>query len=153
MNYRSRALLDLAHELDCTLRIPGVCEGGRGEPCHANWAEMGKGLGQKAHDCFAVPGCRACHMELDQGSRLTKDERRRIWEAAFWRYLPKLWQRGMLVVGDMADILRAQEPETRAVRVPEMGTSVPKMGPRKGSKRGTHCTRPDKVIPRGERIV
>lgn len=27
-NYRDRALLDLAYQLNCTLQIDGVCEGG-----------------------------------------------------------------------------------------------------------------------------
>lgn len=28
MTYRNRALLDLAYQVDCTLQIDGVCEGG-----------------------------------------------------------------------------------------------------------------------------
>lgn len=146
MNFRSRALLDLAYEFDCLLNIEGVCTGGTGEPCHANWPEHGKGMGMKAHDCYAVPGCRACHMALDQGSKLSGEQRKDIWLRAFWKYLPMLWERGLLIEGDMADILRSKPQETRVV--PDVGTAVPKMGPRKGSKRGSQCVASTKTVPR-----
>lgn len=116
MNFRSRDLLNLCYEFDCLLQIEGVCTGGVGEPCHANWPEHGKGMGMKAHDCYAVPGCRACHMALDQGSKLTGEQRKDIWLRAFWKYLPMLWERGLLIEGDFADILRSKPEETRAVR-------------------------------------
>ena len=98
MNFRSRPLLDLCYEFDCLLQIEGVCTGGTGEPCHANWPEHGKGMGMKAHDCYAVPGCRACHMALDQGSKLSGEQRKDIWHRAFWKFLAMLWNRGMLRV-------------------------------------------------------
>lgn len=96
MNFRNRRLLNLAYELPCTLRIEGVCEGGRGEPCHSNQARHGKGGGMKAHDCFYAAGCRACHRELDQGRRLTYEEKVEIWQRAFEETLLLLWQRGLL---------------------------------------------------------
>lgn len=98
MNYRDRKLLDLAYQFPCMLQLPG-CEGGdSGEPAHSNQAKHGKGGAMKAHDCFHVPACRACHVQLDQGGRLTKEERREAWEAAFWRYLPELWEQGKIGV-------------------------------------------------------
>lgn len=98
MNYRNRKLLDLAYQFPCMLQLPG-CEGGdSGEPAHSNQAKHGKGGAMKAHDCFHVPACRACHVQLDQGGRLTKEERREAWEAAFWRYLPELWEQGKIGV-------------------------------------------------------
>jgi hypothetical protein len=121
MNFRSRDLLNLCYEFDCLLRIDSVCTGGTGEPCHANWPEHGKGAGMKAHDCYAVPGCRACHMALDQGSKLSGEQRKDIWLRAFWKYLPQLWQRGLLIEGDMADMIRAREvvnPPTVVVNEP-----------------------------------
>lgn len=47
----------------------------------------------KAHDCYHVPACRACHRHLDQGGGLTREERREAWEAAFWEYLPEMFRR------------------------------------------------------------
>jgi len=35
--------------------------------CHSNSAEDGKGMGQKADDCFVAFGCSACHQWLDEG--------------------------------------------------------------------------------------
>lgn len=92
-NFRSRPVLDLAYEFDCYLRFPGICEGGTGEPAHSNQAKHGKGGAMKAHDCYHVPACRACHRHLDQGGGLTREERREAWEAAFWEYLPEMFRR------------------------------------------------------------
>ena len=54
---------------DCTMRVPGVCNG---DPdtvvwAHSNRMEDGKGMGIKARDeegCFA---CSCCHLWLDGG--------------------------------------------------------------------------------------
>lgn len=94
---RDRALLDLAYEFPCLLRLP-CCEGGAGEPAHSNQPRHGKGGALKAHDCFHVPACRACHREFDQGKTMTRDEKRETFERAFGEYLPMLWQRGLLKV-------------------------------------------------------
>lgn len=104
MNFRSDEFRALCYEFDCLLRIPGVCEGGRGEPCHANWAWAGKGGAMKAADAFVVPGCRACHRELDQGRALTGEVREGYWLRAFGKFLPALFERGLLcVVRNTAD--------------------------------------------------
>lgn len=98
MSYRNRKLLDLAYQFPCMLQLPG-CEGGdAGEPAHANSARQGKGGAMKAHDCFHVPACRSCHVRMDQGGQMTRDERREAWEDAFWRYLPMLWESGLIRV-------------------------------------------------------
>jgi len=91
MNHRDRKLLDLAHRLhDCTIRIPGVCQGHSVEglePAHANWSRYGKGMGIKAHDCFHAAACHACHAEIDQGKRLSQEERIDYWQQGFERTL------------------------------------------------------------------
>lgn len=94
MNYRNRDLLDCAYNFPCLLRFEGVCEGGAGEPAHSNQYLHGKGGAMKAHDCFHVPACRACHRELDQGKRMTRDEKREAWNRAFFVYLPMLFENG-----------------------------------------------------------
>lgn len=86
---RSRALLDMAYEEECYLRLP-CCEGGAGEPAHSNQGIHGKGGAIKAHDCFHVPACRPCHRELDQGKTMTRDEKAAVWNRAFGEYLPVL---------------------------------------------------------------
>lgn len=98
MSYRNRDLLDCSYSFPCLLRFPG-CEGGSaGEPAHSNQAKHGKGGAMKAHDCFTVPACRSCHLELDQGKTMTRDEKREAWDHAFWAYLPMLWESGLLSV-------------------------------------------------------
>ncbi len=95
MSYRNRALLDTAYEFPCFLRLP-CCEGGMaGEPAHSNQSKHGKGGAMKAHDCFFVPACRACHRELDQGSTMTRDEKREAWERAYWEFVPMAWAAGV----------------------------------------------------------
>lgn len=96
--YRDRALLDAVYQIDCTLQIPGVCEGGAGEPAHSNQSRHGKGGSIKAHDCFVAAGCRSCHRELDQGKRFTREEKADIWQRAHERTLLQLFQQGLIRV-------------------------------------------------------
>lgn len=84
----NREFAVMCHGEQCYLKIQGVgCEGPV-VPCHSNQQEHGKGMGIKADDWYTVPGCRACHHELDQGKNLSKEGRRHIWNAAFDRWLP-----------------------------------------------------------------
>lgn len=65
---RNRALLDMARDRHCLLRIAGVCQGGTETTvaCHSNWACHGKAGARKASDAFSVWGCGSCHHWLDQ---------------------------------------------------------------------------------------
>lgn len=97
MNYRSRALLDCAYNFPCMLRLSG-CEGGAaGEPAHSNQSMHGKGGAIKAHDCFHVPACRACHRELDQGRTMDRETKHHRWHQAFGLYLPRLFEQHLTV--------------------------------------------------------
>lgn len=101
-NYENRKLLDLAHKVtDCTICLPGVCEGHSPhgcEPAHANWQQYGKGMGLKAHDCFVAAACHSCHAELDQGLRFTKAEKLEAWQRGFERTLLIYFKSGWLRV-------------------------------------------------------
>jgi hypothetical protein len=66
------------------------------QAAHANWGVYGKGMGQKAHDCFVAALCIRCHAELDQGKNLTSDERQQMWEAAFRKTLVALFEQGKI---------------------------------------------------------
>lgn len=87
---RSRPLLDAIKALDCQ-----HC-GARGpsDPAHSNQAAHGKGKGIKASDVFAAALCRADHNELDQGSRLSQDERVTLWTNAWRKTVRELLKRG-----------------------------------------------------------
>ncbi|UZB05519.1 DUF1364 domain-containing protein [Xanthomonas citri pv. fuscans] len=97
MNYRDRDLLDLAYELECQLQLPGICEGGAGEPAHSNQSRHGKGGALKAHDCFFASACRSCHRELDQGRTMSREEKFDVWQRAHERTLLELFRRGLVV--------------------------------------------------------
>ncbi len=65
---------------DCTIQLPGVCNGDPATTalCHSNSLADGKGMGLKAPDTAAAFGCSACHAVLD-GQRprpegMTKDD-------------------------------------------------------------------------------
>lgn len=49
---------------------------------HSNQSLHGKGKSLKADDCYVAGLCHPCHMELDQGSRMSREERVSAWNAA-----------------------------------------------------------------------
>ena len=49
---------------------------------HSNQLRDGKGRGIKAHDYRIAALCYRCHSDLDQGARMTKEERLNLWEEA-----------------------------------------------------------------------
>lgn len=98
-NYRNRRLLDAIRSLPCQFQIPDVCEGGDcSDPAHSNQQLHGKGKSLKAHDCFVAAGCRACHREIDQGMRLSREDRIYYWRTAYDRTMLLLWQRDLIEV-------------------------------------------------------
>jgi hypothetical protein len=68
--YRSRRLLDLAHEVErcqnCG-RFTGGCE-----PAHSNELEHGRGSHHPSHDCYFAALCHDCHAWYDHG-KMAKD--------------------------------------------------------------------------------
>lgn len=61
---------------------------------HTNW-QGGKGKGIKADDNLIASLCHDCHMEIDQGNKLDKFERQKIWLAAHLKTVRKLQQLGL----------------------------------------------------------
>lgn len=98
MTYRSRSLLDLAHRVnECQMGIPGVCEeySAHGcEPAHGPKSWLSGGIGCKSDDIHAA-SCHSCHVEIDQGKTLSRDERQWYWGRAAARtwalYLRNGW--------------------------------------------------------------
>jgi len=101
-NYRNRELLDRAHEFtECQVQIPDLCEGhvpDGCEPAHSNQGHHGKAGRLKAHDCFFAASCHSCHAELDNGNKLTHDEKDWYWRRGFERTLLEMWKREMVGV-------------------------------------------------------
>lgn len=94
MNYRNRRLLDLAHRLPCQCCGRGQAS----EPAHSNQSKHGKGMSIKSHDVFFAALCHDCHASLDQGSKLTREERQEMWQRAFEKTLLVLWERKLIQV-------------------------------------------------------
>ena len=93
-NYvRSKKLLQLVAGLDCQ-----CCGSGQMvQAAHTNWGG-GKGRGIKADDNLVAALCQSCHYEIDQGKRMTLDERREATDAAlerYWTWNPKARARAM----------------------------------------------------------
>ena len=89
---RSRKLLEACREIPC--QVSGV-QDGTVVAAHSNWAEHGKGKGVKADDNRVASLSYAVHMELDQGSRWTRMERRKIWWDAHVKTVQELCKRGL----------------------------------------------------------
>ena len=74
---RSKKLLKLVAGLDCQ-----ACgSGNMVQAAHTNWGG-GKCRGIKADDNLVAALCLQCHYEIDQGVKLTKQERQDKWQKA-----------------------------------------------------------------------
>lgn len=93
--FRSKAWLKAVASLSC--QRCGL--DGQTQAAHANWGAYGKGMGMKAHDCFTAALCQHCHFAIDQGARMTGEERREAWEDAFRKTLVQLVQSGLIKAG------------------------------------------------------
>ena len=63
---------------------------------HSNQLRDGKGKGIKAHDYRIAALCFTCHSDLDQGSRMSKQERVEMWEEAHRKTIGLLFERGLI---------------------------------------------------------
>lgn len=79
--YRNKKLLEILRECPYCLSC-GADNDGTVVAAHSNQLRDGKGRGIKAHDFRVAALCYKCHTELDQGSKLSKEERLEMWETA-----------------------------------------------------------------------
>jgi hypothetical protein len=91
--YRNAKLLVACRELPCQLC---EIEDGTVIAAHSNQLADGKGKGIKASDYRVAALCFSCHMDLDQGNKLTKDQRREFWEMAHRRTIGELFERNLI---------------------------------------------------------
>lgn len=89
---RSKPLLKACREIACQ-----HCGAQDGTVCaaHSNLAEHGKGRSIKASDVFVASLCHACHSQLDQGARWSREERKAIWTAAHMKTVALLCAMGL----------------------------------------------------------
>lgn len=87
---RSRPLLNAIKALPCM----HCGAAGPSDPAHSNELRHGKARSKKASDVFCAALCRADHHELDQGHRMTRDERQAMWTNAWRATVRELLKRG-----------------------------------------------------------
>jgi len=89
--YRNKHLLELVRKCPCQ-----TCgnEDGTVVAAHSNQLRDGKGRGLKAHDYRIAALCYRCHMELDQGTKMTKAERAESWDEAHRGTIGWLFENG-----------------------------------------------------------
>lgn len=96
---RSLRLLQAVRDLPCQFDLFGrLCrrQDGTVVACHSNWAAYGdKGRATKADDRYIAAGCYRCHSELDQGKRMSREERQRAWLRAHTRTVDLMVRKGM----------------------------------------------------------
>lgn len=93
--YRNKKLLEAVRQSPCQ-----NCGTVDGTVCaaHSNQLRDGKGRGIKASDAAIAALCYACHMSIDQGNKLSKEERLDIWEQAHRKTMRWLIENEHLIV-------------------------------------------------------
>jgi len=89
--YRNKHLLELVRQCPC--QTCGA-QDGTVVAAHSNQLRDGKGRGIKAHDYRIAAVCYRCHMELDQGTKMTKEERAESWDEAHRGTIGWLFENG-----------------------------------------------------------
>lgn len=103
MTYRNRRLLDLARDQPCA---NCGAEDGTIVAAHSNMGIHGKGMSEKAHDCFHAHLCDKCHRWLDQGRGMdptdlyqgTRYDKDMMFLRAMEKTMLRLWQKGRIRV-------------------------------------------------------
>ena len=97
MNYRNKKLLQVVREIPCQ-----HCgsQNGTVVAAHSNQLRDGKGKALKAHDFRIAALCFTCHSDLDQGSKMSKQERIEMWEEAHRKTIGELFMREIIGVVD-----------------------------------------------------
>ena len=98
------ALTKLARGRMCTIRIPGICDGG-GEttvPAHFRSQRIGAGAGIKPPDLFVAWACHGCHSIVDgrfHVDGITKDQAREYHLMGVLETQKWLWDYGYIRLG------------------------------------------------------
>ena len=93
--YRNKKLLELIRVIPC--QHCGL-QDGTVVAAHSNQLRDGKGRGIKSLDFRVAALCYRCHSELDQGNKLTREERVEMWEQAHRNTIGWLFEHDMLTL-------------------------------------------------------
>lgn len=92
--WRNKAFLRAVASLPCQL----CGKENETQAAHANWSEYGKGMAMKAHDCYSAALCVSCHRDIDQGSKMSYEERKAAWETAWRKTILRLCENSLIHV-------------------------------------------------------
>jgi hypothetical protein len=84
---RSPKLLEACRRLPC--QTCGI-DDGTVVAAHSNQSKHGKGRSIKASDVYVASLCHTCHAEIDQGKRLSREDRAFVWNMAHYLTVRKL---------------------------------------------------------------
>lgn len=88
---RSKPLLEACRRLACQ-----HCGANAGvAAAHSNWSTHGKGKALKATDVRVAALCWSCHLDIDQGSRMNRQQRQSLWWRAHIRTVQALVALGL----------------------------------------------------------
>jgi hypothetical protein len=93
MMYRNKKLLEAVR--DCPCQLCGA-QDGTIVAAHSNQMRDGKGRGLKAHDYRIAALCFKCHHEIDQGAKMSRQERVDAWESAHRSTIGWLFESGLM---------------------------------------------------------
>lgn len=71
---------------------------GSTQASHSNQLKDGRGISHKTSDALLASLCFNCHYEIDYGTKLSREEKREIWDAAHRKTMRALIERELLVV-------------------------------------------------------
>jgi hypothetical protein len=91
--YRNTKLLEAVRSFPCQ---HCDAEDGTVVAAHSNQMRDGKGRSIKAHDYRIAALCFRCHYELDQGSKLSRQERLNMWEEAHRKTIGLLFEHDLI---------------------------------------------------------
>jgi hypothetical protein len=93
--YRNKDLLEIVRQSPCQ-----VCgrQDGTVVAAHSNQLRDGKGRSLKSHDHRIAAMCFVCHSNLDQGNKMSKEERVEMWEDAHRKTIGWLFENDHLKV-------------------------------------------------------
>lgn len=97
MTYRNRKLLDLAKQAPICFRCQRSNDG-TVVMAHSNQIRDGKGTGHKAADYRVAGLCRKCHMEIDNGQSMSREDRMSAWEEAHRATIGWMFDAGLVEV-------------------------------------------------------
>lgn len=99
MSYRMPVAADekrlYGHVAALPCQVPG-CGVEPVQVSHSNQLRDGKGRSLKAQPWRVAAICHDHHNEIDQGHRLSREERRELWDEAHRRTIGELFARGLI---------------------------------------------------------